>query len=181
MDSQLKGIKIIIIRPNAGAIYGRGRGARILVSVALLGSVIIQMSSLGRAADGQHNYPVYLNCHLAHLASSPLPPSSISQTLFSLSAWNCQNGDSLGKAEEVWSKLIRELLGLQTFGRGEVHQKWSKNTKIVWTCVKGINIWLLVFEVSHNQKQSNSEIKSYSNITKFIKKRKKKGLAGHIK
>ena len=58
---------------------------RILVSVALLVSVIIQMSSLGRAADGQHNYPVYLNCHLAHLASSPLPPSSISQTLFPIS------------------------------------------------------------------------------------------------
>lgn len=76
---------VLPIRPNAGAIYGCGRGVRILVSVALLGSVIIQMSSLGRAADGQHNYPVYLNCHLAHLASSPLPPSSISQTLFSLS------------------------------------------------------------------------------------------------
>ena len=71
--------------PNAGAIYGIEHGVRILVSVALLGSVIIQMSSLGRAADGQHNYPVYLNCHLAHLASSPLPPSSISQTLFPLS------------------------------------------------------------------------------------------------
>ena len=76
---------VLPIRPNAGAIYGRGRGARILVSVALLGSVIIQMSSLGRAADGQHNYPVYLNCHLAHLASSPIPPSSITQTLFPLS------------------------------------------------------------------------------------------------
>ena len=71
--------------PNAGEVYGIEHGVRILVSVALLGSVIIQMSSLGRVADGQHNYPVYLNCHLAHLASSPLPPSSISQTLFLLS------------------------------------------------------------------------------------------------
>ena len=44
-------------------------------------SVIIQMSSLGRATDVQHNYPVYLNCHLSHLASRTLPPSSISQTL----------------------------------------------------------------------------------------------------
>ena len=66
--------------PNVGgcAIYGR---LGILVSVALLGSVIIQMSSLGRATDVQHNYPVYLNCHLSHLASRTLPPSSISQTL----------------------------------------------------------------------------------------------------
>ena len=145
---------------------------RILVSVALLVSVIIQMSSLGRAADGQHNYPVYLNCHLAHLASSPIPPSSITQTLFPLStdylytrlqfhitdefkspiAWiirtqkitlaffksqermkNSNGGDSLGKTEEVWLKLIEKFWVYKLLDEEESTNSGLKLPK-VWPC-----------------------------------------------
>ena len=117
--------------PNVGmcAIYGR---LGILVSVALLGSVIIQMSSLGRATDVQHNYPVYLNCHLSHLASRTLPPSSISQTLSTDSTQprnlaifkHRQANQGCFREREMFSSLSG---GIESFSRKEsgIHESES--------------------------------------------------------
>ena len=119
--------------PNVGgcAIYGR---LGILVSVALLGSVIIQMSSLGRATDVQHNYPVYLNCHLSHLASRTLPPSSISQTLSTdstqprnLVPFNAMSKETkVGQESPMFSSLCLSG-GIQSFSRKEsgIHESES--------------------------------------------------------
>ena len=114
-------IKIPVI-PNVGAcaIYGR---LGILVSVALLGSVIIQMSSLGRATDVQHNYPVYLNCHLSHLASRTLPPSSISQTLSTDSTQPRNLVPFNVKRNQGWSR--------ETFWISNVFKSVRRNTVVL--------------------------------------------------